>query len=144
MCIVSGCPVYTPPRFSGFLSRKPKSPPFSDDVAAMSSNSFAIVPSSLAIDIVIEVFLLLRISDLVVDAVDVVNVSVSDIVAFPPGEHLAFSGIVLMHRQILLAVEEVFGAHQHSNEESIVWRSVTVQLVQLYSHVLQERCDRKA
>ena len=34
-----------------------------------------------------------------------------------------------MHRQILVAVEEVFVANQHSNEESNVWRSVTVQLV---------------
>ena len=30
---------------------------------------------------------------LVVDAVDVLDVSVSETVAFPPGEHLAFSGI---------------------------------------------------
>ena len=39
---------------------------------------------------------LLRIADFVVDAVDVVDVSavsVSEIVAFPPGEHLAFSDI---------------------------------------------------
>ena len=27
-CLVSGCPVYTPRRFSGIPSRKPKSPPF--------------------------------------------------------------------------------------------------------------------
>ena len=38
-------------------------------------------------------FLLLRIADFVVDAVDVVDVSVSEIVAFAPSEHLAFSGI---------------------------------------------------
>ena len=38
-------------------------------------------------------FLLLRIADFVVGAVDVVEVSVSEIVAFPPGEHRAFSGI---------------------------------------------------
>ena len=62
-------------------------------------------------------FLLLRIADFVVDAVDVVDVSVSEIVLSPPDEHLAFSGIVSLHRQILIAVEEVFGAHQHSNEE---------------------------
>ena len=35
-------------------------------------------------------FLLLRISDFVVDVADVLDVSVSEIVAFPPGEHLAF------------------------------------------------------
>ena len=35
----------------------------------------------------------------------------------PPGEHLAFSGIASMHRQILVGVEEVCGTHQHSNEE---------------------------
>ena len=58
--------------------------------------------------------LLLRIADFVVDAVDVVDVLVSEFVLFPTGEHLAFSGIVSMHRQILVAVGEVFGAHQHS------------------------------
>ena len=56
------------------------------------------------------------------------DVSVSEIVAFPPGEHLAFSGIVLMHRRILVAVEEACGGHPHSNEESNVWRSGTAQL----------------
>ena len=35
-------------------------------------------------------FLLLRIADFVVDAVYVVDVSVSEIVVFSPGEHLAF------------------------------------------------------
>ena len=35
-------------------------------------------------------FLLLRIADLFVDIVDVLDVSVSEIAAFPPGEHLAF------------------------------------------------------
>ena len=34
-----------------------------------------------------------------------------------------------MHRQILVAVEEVSGAYQHFNEESIVWRSVTLHFV---------------
>ena len=33
-----------------------------------------------------------------------------------------------MHRQILVAVEEVSGANQYSNEEPNVWRSVTVEL----------------
>ena len=62
-------------------------------------------------------FLLLRVAGFVVDAVDVVDVSVSEFVLSPPCEHLAFSGIVLMHRQNLVAAEEVSGAHQHSNEE---------------------------
>ena len=53
-------------------------------------------------------FLLLRVVDLVVDAVDVVDVSVSEIAAFPPSKHLAFESIVLMQRQILVAVEEAF------------------------------------
>ena len=53
----------------------------------------------------------------------------SEIGTFPTGEHLAFSGIVLMPRQILVVVEEAFEAHQRSNEEPNVWRSVTVQLV---------------
>ena len=43
-------------------------------------------------------FLLLRIVDFVVDAIDVLDVSVSEIAAFPPSEQLAFSGIVLMQR----------------------------------------------
>ena len=38
-------------------------------------------------------FLLIRIADFVVDAVDVVDVSVSEFVPSPPGEHLAFSSI---------------------------------------------------
>ena len=74
-------------------------------------------------------FLLRRIADFVVDAVDVVDVSVSEFVLSPSGEHLAFSGFVLMRRKILVAVEKVCGAHQHSNEEPNVWRSVTVQPV---------------
>ena len=53
-------------------------------------------------------FLLLRIADFVLEAVDV-DVSVSETVAFPPGEHLAFSGTDLKHRQILVAVEEFLG-----------------------------------
>ena len=57
------------------------------------------------------------------------DVLVSEFVPSPPGEHLAFSDIVLMHRQILVAVEEVSGAHQHSNEEPNVWRFGTIQLV---------------
>ena len=72
------------------------------------------------------------------------DVSVSESVLSPPCEHLAFSSIVFMHRQILVAVEEVSGTNQHSNEEPNVWRSEIVQLVQLYTHVVQERCGRKA
>ena len=67
-------------------------------------------------------FLLFRIADFVVDTLGVVDVSVSEFVLSPPREHLAFSGIVLMRRQILVAVEEVSGAHQHSNEEHNVRR----------------------
>ena len=44
-------------------------------------------------------FLLLRIADLVVDAVDVLDVSISEIAAFPPGEHLAFSCIIYVYVQ---------------------------------------------
>ena len=56
--------------------------------------------------------LLLRIVDVVVDVVDVLDVSVSEIVAFPPSERLAFQGIVSMQCLILVAVEEAFGAHE--------------------------------
>ena len=38
-------------------------------------------------------FLLLRIADFVVDVADVLDVSVSEIAAFPPGEHLAFQAL---------------------------------------------------
>ena len=71
-------------------------------------------------------FLLLRIADFVVDAVDFVDTSVSEIAAFPQSERLAFQSIVLVQRRILVAVEEAFEAHQHANEEPNVWRSVTV------------------
>ena len=54
-------------------------------------------------------FLLLRIVDFLIDVVDVLDVSVSEIAAFPSRERLAFQGIVSMRRQILVAVEEVFG-----------------------------------
>ena len=47
-------------------------------------------PSSFSIDIVIEVFFLLRFVDLLVDVVDVLDVSVQEIAAFPPSERLAF------------------------------------------------------
>ena len=74
-------------------------------------------------------FLTLRIVDLLVDVVDVLDVSVSEIVAFPPGERLAFQGIVLVPRQIMVPVEEAFfGTHQQSREESNVRRSAAVQL----------------
>ena len=33
-----------------------------------------------------------------------------------------------MQRQILIPVEEAFEVHQHSNEDSNVWRSATAQL----------------
>ena len=90
---------------------------------AMSSNSFAIVrfataklkmktlPAGFPVDLCSTAikfsdrhsnrsFFLRRIVDPVVD--------VSEIVAFPPSERLAFQGIVLMQRQMLVAVEEAF------------------------------------
>ena len=45
--------------------------------------------------------ILLRIADFVKDAVDVVDVSISEIVAFPSCERLAFSGITKTHRKIV-------------------------------------------
>ena len=83
----------------------------------------------------------LPIADVVVAVVDVLDVSVSEIVSFPPSERLALLGIVLMQRQNLVAVEEAFGAHQHSNEESNVWRFLTVQLMLLCNRVFPERCE---
>ena len=49
-----------------------------------------------------------------------------------------------MQRHILVAVEEAFGAHQHSNEESNVWRSVTVQLSQLKKSCLSRAMRSKS
>ena len=107
----------------------------------MSSNSLAIVslPTSFPVALCCTAiqfsdrhcnrsFLLLRIVDLVIDVVDYLDVSVSEIVAFPSSERLAFEGIVLMQRHILVFAEEAFEAHQHSNEESNVWRSAIAQL----------------
>ena len=151
MCLVSGCPVNTPRRFSEFLPGIRHHHHFSDDVNTMSSNSSAIVsfataklkmktlPTGFPVALCTTAiqfsdqhnnrsFLLLRIIDLLIDVGDVLDVSVSEIVAFPSRERLAFQGIVSMRRQILVAVEEVFGARQHSNEESNVWRSATVLL----------------
>ena len=62
-------------------------------------------------------FVFFRIVDLLVDVVDVLDVSVAEFVAFPPSKRLAFEGIVLIQRQILVAVEEAFEDHQHSNED---------------------------
>ena len=93
--------------------------------AAMSSNSFAIVKLATAMlkmkmlwlsvippSSCNRSFLLLRIADFVVDAVDVVDVSVSEIVAFPPSEYLALSGITKYSRynpsSLLFLVRKVF------------------------------------
>ena len=65
----------------------------------MSSNLFVMVrfaTAKLKMKMLLAGFpwlLFLRIADLVVDAVDVLDVSVSEIAACPPSEHLAFSGI---------------------------------------------------
>ena len=47
----------------------------------------------------------------------------SDIVAFPPCERLAFQGIVSMHRRILVAVEETFGASTCQRHQPSVFAS---------------------
>ena len=116
-------------RFSGILSRKPTSPPFlrwcrlprTPTRLPLRSQPLwswkwrwrccrrvfawlsVVPPSSFPIDTIIEVFS---------SVVDVLDVSVSEVVAFPPGEHLAFQGIVSMQRQMLVVVEEAFEAHQ--------------------------------
>ena len=128
MCVVSGCPVYNLPSIFWNSFQETEITTISQMMwASMSSNSFGFVKfatamlkmktlpacfswlsvvlsSSFSIDIVI----LLRIADLVVDVVDVLDVSVSEIAAFPPSESLAFEGIVLMQRQILVVAEEAF------------------------------------
>ena len=119
MCSVCGCPVYTPRRcFWNSFQETEITTTSQMTYVAMSSNSFAIRSRPLAklkmkmktlptgfpvalCNTAIQFFdrhsnrsfLLLRIADFVVDAVDVVDVSVSEIDAFPPGDHLAFSGI---------------------------------------------------
>ena len=120
-----------PVAFSGILPKKPKSPPFlrwcrlplaptrlplrSRPLWSWRWRSllagFPVALCSTAIQFwdrhSNRSFLLRRIADFVVDAVDVVDVSVWKIAAFPPSERLAFSGIIVMHRQVLVAVEEV-------------------------------------
>ena len=147
MCSVDGCPVYTHPSIFWNSFQETEITTISQMMwTAMRSNSFAIVSFGHCEvedeDAVVRLspwlcktaiqfsdrhcdrsFLLLRIADFVVDAVDAVDVSVQEIVRFPPSEHLAFSGIVLMHLQNLVAVGEVSGASQYSNEEPNVWRS---------------------
>ena len=112
MCVVSGCTVYTPVVFLEF--QKTEITTISQMMqAAMSSNSFAFVklvianlkmktlPAGFPVALcstAIQLsdrhstrsFLSLRIADFVVDVADVLDVSVSEIDAFPPGEHLAF------------------------------------------------------
>ena len=150
MCSVCGCPVYS--IFWNSFKETEITTIFQMMWNTMSSNSFAIVkfvvenlkmmtlPAGFPVALCNTAiqfsdrhsnrsFLLLRIVHLVVDAVDVVDVSVPEIVWFPSSERLAFQGTVLMQRQILVAVEEAFDAHQHSNEESNVWRSATAQLL---------------
>ena len=128
VCVVSGCPVYNPRRFSGIVSRKPKSPPFLRCRLPRAPTRLPLRSRPLrswrwrwrCCRPVFFVglrsyrhpsfdrhsnrsFLFVRIADFVVDAVDVVDVSVSEFVPSAPGEHLAFSGIVLMYRQIRVA-----------------------------------------
>ena len=163
MCLVSGCPVNTLRRFSEFLPGIRHHHHISDDVEyhelqLVCDGEFCHCdieeedgadgfhrgsPIQFSDQHSNRSFLLLRIIDLLIDVGDVLDVSVSEFVAFPTRERLAFQGIVSMRLQILVAVEEVFGAHQHSNEESNVWRSATVLLSLLYSRVFQERCNRK-
>ena len=133
MCIVSGCSIHTPSIFWNSFQETEITTISQMMWTAMSSTSFAIVklataklkmkmlpagfPVALS-DTAIQFsdrhsnrsFLLLRIVDILVHVVDVLDVSVLKIAAFPSSERLAFSGIVLMQRQILVAVEEVFGA----------------------------------
>ena len=115
MCFVSGCPD-TPSIFWESL-QETEITTFSQMMhAAMNSNLFAIVkfatsklkmktlPAGFTVALcstAIQFFdrhsfrisLLLRIADFVVDAVDVVDVSVSEFVPSPPSEHLTFSDI---------------------------------------------------
>ena len=117
MCVVSECLVYTARRFSAILSRKQTSPPFLRwcrlpwAPTRLPSRSrplrswrwrccrrvspwLSVVPPSSFFDWHENwSFLLLRIADFVVGAVDVADVSVSEVVAFPPGEHLAFQAV---------------------------------------------------
>ena len=68
-------------------------------------------------------FLLLRIAVFVVDAVDVVDVSVSESVAFPPDEHLAFPGIThvlcIIVSSLIFVLHKVFLSFSEPSEESL-------------------------
>ena len=119
--------------FSGVPSRKPKLPL----LIRSCEHELQLVFLSEFCHCEVEVFLLLRVVDLPVDVNNVLDVSASEIVAFPSTERLAFYGFVLVQRQIMVAVEEAFEAHQYSDEESNVWPSATVDLSQLHSRVFQ-------
>ena len=138
---VCGCPVYTSRRFSGTPSRKPKSPHppsifwnsfqetenhhhFSEDAGC---HEFQIVCHCEVGHCEVE-------DDnaaggfpigFVVDAVDVLDVSVSEIAAFPPGEHLAFSSIIYSPisfgpssvSNVLKLSESSYGSSAESSDE---------------------------
>ena len=120
MCVVSGCPVYTTRRFSGIPSRKPKSTPFLRLCTPSVPTRLPLwswpLPSwrwrrcRRASPVALDrhrnrSFLLFRIVvDLLVAVVDVLDVSVSEMVAFPTSGRFAFYVIVFMQRQILVAV----------------------------------------
>ena len=105
---------------------------------------YVIPPSSLPIDMVIEVFSSFELLIFSLTLLLFWTYRSQRLPRFRQASILHFEGMVLMRRQILVAVEDVSGAHQHTNEEPNVWRSVTVQLVYLCCRVFQERCDRKA
>ena len=95
MCLVSGCPVYTPVDFLEFLPGNRNHHHFSDDASCHElQTGFPVALCSAAIQFSDRhrhrSFLLLRMVDLLVDVVDLLDVSVSEIAAFPPSERLAF------------------------------------------------------
>ena len=170
MCVVCGCPVHTlAVDFLEFFPGNRNHHHFSDDAGLpMISNSFAIVklataklkmkmlptgfrvalsvvpPSSFPIDVVIEVFSSFKLR--------ILSLTLLMLWTYRFQRLLRFRHVTILHVQALFYCidkfwslsKRFFGAHQHSNEESHVWRSATAQLSKLYSLVFQERCDRKA
>ena len=143
MCIVSGCPVYTSRWFSGIPSRKPEITTIS---RMMRSNHglqlvchwefchcdvedegrcprispwlSVVPPSSFPIHIAIEVSQTFELLILSLKLLLFWKYRSQRLLRFRQVSVLHFKGIVKIQRQILVAVEEAFEAHQHSNEKN--------------------------
>ena len=88
----------------------------------------AVPPSSFPIDMVIEVFFFFGLLILSLTLLMFWTHRSQRLPRFRQVSVLHFKALFFLQWQILLAVEEAFELHQHSNEESTVWRSAIAQL----------------